>query len=193
VVPSIAVDRSTGTLFVAWEDARFSGARDGIALSTSTDGGLSWSPPVQVNGAPNFPAFTPSLAAAGGKLAVSYYDLRSDVPTDSNRTLVTHWLATSSDGGVTFSETLIGAPFNIRGAPAVDGPAWFLGDYQAVAAVGPDFLPFFVAVSGNGPSDVYFRPADGAASPSTLTVAARGVQQLWRGARERWRFGTLFK
>jgi hypothetical protein len=193
VVPSIAVDRSTGTLFVAWEDARFSGARDGIALSTSTDGGLSWSPPVQVNGAPNFPAFTPSLAAAGGKLAVSYYDLRSDVPTDSNRTLVTHWLATSSDGGATFSETLIGAPFNIRGAPAVDGPAWFLGDYQAVAAVGPDFLPFFVAVSGNGPSDVYFRPADGAASPSTLTVAARGVQQLWRGARERWRFGTLFK
>jgi len=193
VVPSIAVDRSNGTLYVAWEDARFSGARDGIALSWSTNGGLTWSPPVQVNGAPAFPAFTPSLAAAGGKLAVSYYDLRNDVPSDSSRTLVTHWLAISSDSGATFSETLIGAPFNIRGAAGVDGPAYFLGDYQAVAAVGADFLPFFVAVPGNGPSDVYFRPADGAASASTLTVAARGVQQLWRGARERWRFGTLFK
>jgi hypothetical protein len=26
-----------------------------------------------------------------------------------------------------------------------------------------------------------------------LSVARSEVQQLWRGARERWRFGTLFK
>src|SRR6266478_9689658 len=61
VVPSIAADRVNGALYVAWEDARFSGmARDGIALSKSTDGGLTWSAPVQVNGAPAVPAFTPA-------------------------------------------------------------------------------------------------------------------------------------
>jgi hypothetical protein len=31
----------------------------------------------------------------------------------------------------------------------------------------------------------------GAAQVATL--AARSVQRMWRGARERWRFGTLFK
>ncbi len=194
VVPSIAVDRSSGVLYVAWEDARFSAmARDGIALSKSADGGLTWSPPVRANGAPSAQAFTPALAASGGKLAVTYYDLRNDNPSDSDHTLATQWLAVSSDGGVTFGETMIGGPFNIRGAATVDGPAYFLGDYQAVVAAGPDFLPFFVGVPGNGPSDVFFRPADAAVGVSTLTVATRSVQQFWRGARERWRFGTLFK
>ncbi len=63
VVPSIAVDRSSGALYIAWEDARFSGMmRDGIALSWSTDGGLQWSAPVQVNGAHDVPAFTPTVS-----------------------------------------------------------------------------------------------------------------------------------
>ena len=195
VVPSIAVDRQAGSLYVVWEDARFSGMqRDGIALSRSADGGLTWSPPAQVNGATS-PAFTPAVAVAqDGKVGVSYYDLRNDPVTDRSRLLVTQWLATSSDGGATFTETMIGAPFNIQLAPLVDGPAWFLGDYQGLAAAGSAFVPFFVAISQSGGADVFFRPAD-AATPkaSAVVVAARSVQQMWRGARERWRFGTLFK
>jgi hypothetical protein len=195
VVPSIAVDRQGGALYVVWEDARFSGMqRDGIAMSKSIDGGLTWSAPAQINGSPS-PAFTPAVAVAqDGTVGVSYYDLRNDPVTDRDRLLVTQWLATSSDGGTTFTETLIGAPFNIQLAPLVDGPAWFLGDYQGLAAAGNAFVPFFVAISQGGPSDVFFRPADAAAPKATaVTLAARSVQQMWRGARERWRFGTLFK
>jgi hypothetical protein len=195
VVPTIAVDRANGALYIAWEDARFSkGARDGIVLSRSTDGGLNWSDPVQVNGAPAVPAFTPALAvASNGSLGVAYYDLRSDDASDSGHLMVAQWLATSSDGGATFTDALIGGPFDLRSAPLEHG-AYFLGDYQALVSAGSVFLPFFVAVPGSGPSSVYFRPAGGPMmGGGALSVARSEVQQLWRGARERWRFGTLFK
>jgi len=53
-----------GLLFAIWQDARFSGgARDGIALSRSIDGGLTWSAPLQINSAPSAQAFTPSVRA----------------------------------------------------------------------------------------------------------------------------------
>jgi hypothetical protein len=196
VVPSVAVDRSDGTLYVAWEDARFANqSREGVAISRSTNGGLTWSAPVQVNGAPGVPAFTPSVAVAeGGKLGVSYYDLRGDDPADAIRTVVTHWLATSTDGGQHFTDAMVGSPFDVRGAPQVIGPAYFLGDYQALAYSGTFFLPLFVAVPPAGSANVFFRPADAAASSTAaLSVATRSVEQIWRGARERWRFGTLFK
>jgi hypothetical protein len=185
VVPNIAVDRTSGAVYLAWEDAAFSGfARDGIALSKSTDGGLQWSAP-----------FTPAIAvSANGTVGVTYYDLRNDSATDAVHLLVTHWLATSTDGGATFSESMIAPPFDLRKAPMVVGQAYFLGDYQGLVSDGSAFLPFFAAVPGSGPSDVFFRPANAATTTSVaLRVSARGVQQLWRGARERWRFGTLFK
>jgi BNR repeat-like domain len=193
VVPNIAVDRAKGTLYVVWEDARFSGMeRDGIVLSTSTDGGLTWSMPVRVNGAPGAGAFTPTVAVAGdGTLGVTYYDTRNDRASDSDHLMVTHWLATSKDGGATFSDTMIGAPFDLRHAAMVEGQAYFLGDYQGLVHDGSAFLPFFAA---SCPSNVFFRPAGTTnTTGSALSAAAESVQQLWRGARERWRFGTLFK
>ncbi|HWT87096.1 MAG TPA: hypothetical protein VN177_15100, partial [Myxococcales bacterium] len=100
---------------------------------------------------------------------------------------------TSSDGGATFADAMIGGPFDLRSAPLEHG-AYFLGDYQALVSSGSVFLPFFVAVPGSGPSSVFFRPADAATvGRGALSVARSEVQQLWRGARERWRFGTLFK
>lgn len=197
VVATIAADPAgDGVVYVAWEDARFSaGAHDAIALSRSADGGATWSAPVQVNArAPGAQAFTPVLAVAeGGRLGVSFYDLRNDDPGDPARLTVTQWVASSGDGGATFTETLIGAPFNVKAAPLVDGPAYFLGDYQGLAHAGTVFLPFFAAVPEGGASNIYFRPADAASAANPLELAVLGVQQIWRGARERWRFGTLFK
>ena len=195
VVPTVAVDRANGALYIAWEDARFSGmAHDGIVLSKSTDGGLHWSAPVQVNGAPAVPAFTPALAvASNGSVGVTYYDLRSDAASDSGHLMVAQWLATSTDGGATFTDAMIGGPFDLRFAPLEHG-AYFLGDYQGLVSAGPVSLPFFVAVPGSGPSSVFFRPAGVApVSRGAVSVARSEAQQLWRGARERWRFGTLFK
>jgi hypothetical protein len=143
LVPSTAVDPATGAVHVAWEDARFSGgAHDGIALSTSTDGGVTWSAPVQVNGAPAVEAFRPAVAAgSGGAVAVTYYDFRNDVAADRSHTWTTFWVATSADGGATWSEAPAGGPFDLRTAPDADG--WFLGDYTGLAASRGGFVALF--------------------------------------------------
>ena len=183
IVPEIAVDRQSGALYVVWEDSRFtSGARDGIALSKSIDEGVTWSTkPVRVNGAPATQAFTPSIAVAqGGKIGVTYYDLRNDNPGDNSQLLATAWLATSTDGGLTFQESAIGGPFDLRSAARTkEGTRefYFIGDYQGLVTSGANFLPFFVlANNGNtsNRSDVFARPpaaavvARGASLPSAL-------------------------
>jgi hypothetical protein len=153
VVPSTAVDRLSGKIHVAWEDARFSaGARDGIALSTSTDGGATWSVPVQVNGAPGVEAFRPAVAVApSGALAVTYYDFRNDVPADPTRTWTTFWKAESPDGGTTWIDSPEGGPFDLRSAPNAGG--WFVGDYTGLVPWRNGFAALFAM--GGESTDVY--------------------------------------
>src|SRR5205823_10510484 len=119
IVPDIAVDDSSGAIYVTWEDARFSGGKkEGIAIAKSIDGGLNWSAPVRVNGVTTTPAFTPAIAVAqGGIVGVSYYDLRNDDPGDNSHLLATRWLATSHDGGATFQDTALSSTFDIHNAP----------------------------------------------------------------------------
>jgi len=151
-LPAIAVDASTGNVHVVWEDSRFSGGtRNGVALATSTDGGLSWSNPVQVNRAPSAPAFTPAVAAGGSKLAVAYYDVRGDVAADPSRFLASSWLATSVDGGASWQETALAGPFDLQTAPFSMG--YFLGDYQGLGWDGTAFVSFFAAANSGNFSD----------------------------------------
>jgi len=51
IIPDIAVDPVSGALYAVWQDARFNGV-DQIALSMSTDGGFTWTEPIQVNQTP---------------------------------------------------------------------------------------------------------------------------------------------
>lgn len=194
VVPSIAADPQSGALYVAWADARFSSfQRDGIALSRSTDGGATWSQqPVQVNqAAPATQAFTPVVSAAGGSVAVTFYDLRNDDSSPSHL-YATAWLAISADGGQTFRETQITPRFDLAIAPQAGG--YFLGDYQGLVHAGASFLPLFAAAHDGDTAnrtDIYFRPA-GAPAIAAGSLAQAALSRF-RGARERWRFGTLFK
>ena len=151
-LPAIAVDASTGAVYVAWQDARFSGGqRDGIAVARSLDGGRSWSQPVQANGVPTAPAFTPTLAAAGGTVGLLYYDLRS-APR------ATAWLATSRDGGATWNDEPVTGEFDL--APArLSGQTAFLGDYEGLVARGDRFVPLLaVPFRSNDPTDIFVRP-----------------------------------
>ena len=51
---------ANGQLAIVWQDSRFSGGqRDGVALSRSLDGGLTWTTPVQLNRVPAVQAFLP--------------------------------------------------------------------------------------------------------------------------------------
>src|SRR5882762_7086509 len=149
VIPNIAVDRKTGTVYVVWQDARFSsGLRDGIALSKSTDGGLTWSAPVQVNQAPLVQAFTAAVdVASNGAIGVTYYDFRKDT-NDPSVLLTNYWQITSHDGGAKWKELPLAGPFDMRSAPSAEG--FFVGDYQGLNHAGAKFIPFFVKTnSGN--------------------------------------------
>jgi hypothetical protein len=180
IVPEIAVDPVSGALYVVWEDSRLSsnGAHDGIVLSKSIDGGNHWSALVRVNGAPASQAFTPSIAVAQGKIGVTYYDLRNDNPGDNSRLLATAWLAISSDGGISWTESAVGGPFDIHSAArTVQG--YFVGDYEGLVASGANFIPFLV-LTNNGDtsnrSDVFAHPpaAPGAAALSSFASAENG-------------------
>ncbi len=158
VVPSTAVDPASGAIAVAWQDARFGGgARDGIVLARSPDGGLTWPPPRPVNGAPAAQAFRPAVAVGSlGRIAVTYYDLRFDSPFDPARLWATFWRAISDDGGATWDEVPQGGPFDLRGAP--DAGGFFVGDYTGLVPRGAGFLSVFaLATAGgaSGPTDVY--------------------------------------
>jgi hypothetical protein len=148
-VPALAVDPSSGAIYVVWQDGRFSGGRrEGIGFVRSTDGGLTWSEPVRINQVPEVQAFTPAIAVArNGTIAVTYYDFRKDTD-DPAKLITTCWRLTSTDGGRSWTEAALGAPFDLTAAPVTDGGGYFLGDYQGLTAAGNGFVSFFATPAG---------------------------------------------
>jgi hypothetical protein len=146
---SIAVDPRSGTLYVAWQDSRFSrDQRDGIAFSRSTDEGRTWTALVQVNQAPLVQAFEPALAVGlDGTLALDYFDFRKD--SDDPAVLLTSaWRIVSYDEGSTWTEFPLIEPFNILAAPAAAG--YFIGDYHGIVPSAAGFLSFFAIANPAG-------------------------------------------
>jgi hypothetical protein len=185
---SVAVDPKNGNLYAAWADGRFSGfTHDDIALSMSTDGGLTWSDPIKVNQTPtNIPAgnqqaFTPSVAVnSDGTVAVTYYDFRNN---DANPGLPTdYWIAVNTDpvhNPSSWSETrLTNASFNIENA-APTSRGYFLGDYEGLAAAGKNFYALFAqAGSGSDYSNIWFRDPPPAPDASVATLSPSALAYL---------------
>ncbi|MGH8937817.1 MAG: sialidase family protein, partial [Actinomycetes bacterium] len=139
LIPEVAVDPATGNLYAVWMDARFDGGlflvdHDSIAFSQSTNGGQTWSAPIEVNKTPgtepNFDqqAFTPSVHVDGdGTVAVTYYDFRNN--TASTASLDTDYFVVSCESGsescanpASWEEQRITpASFDIRKAPFARG------------------------------------------------------------------------
>jgi len=170
-----------GTLYVVWQDARFSnGAIDAIVIARSTDGGRTWSAPRRLNTAIGVAAFTPSVhVAPDGTVGVSYYDFRSNTP-DTGSLATDYWLARSDNGGLTWVESRIASPFDLDMAPNAGG--FFLGDYQSLQVRGNVFVPFFVATTGNiaNRTDVYAAPAVSVAALGLRAAAATTLR--WEAA-----------
>ncbi len=145
ILPEAAIDAATGQLYVVWQDGRFSGGRYAeVAISSSNNGGDTWSAPVRANTPSGGPAFTPTVQVNDqGAVAVTYFDFRNDDPENQTRTATDYWIVFSDDQAASFgAEEHVAGPFNIRAAPRAGG--FFLGDYMGLVAAGAAFIPFFV-------------------------------------------------
>jgi hypothetical protein len=192
-LPSVAVDRTSGTLYAAWLDARFSNFQhNSIAFAMSSDGGFTWSTPIQVNRTPtNIPpadqqAWSPAVAvAADGTIAVSYYDFRNN--TGAPGALTDYWMAfchpsatTPATNPANWSEVrLTATSFNLEQAPTRLYGAFFLGDYEGLAAVGNDFVAVWGMPDGTSTAQesIFFRrlqaaPGQGAPGGGAAAVLA---------------------
>ncbi len=159
LIPDVAVDPVNGTLYAVWMDARFDGGlflvdHDSIAFTQSTDGGQTWSTPIEVNktpvGEPNDDqqAFTPSVHVDGdGTVVVTYYDFRNNTPSPA--TLDTDYFAVSCESSnescaspASWEEVRVTpSSFDIRDAPFARG--YFLGDYMGLDNAGGTFFAMF--------------------------------------------------
>jgi hypothetical protein len=167
IIPDFAVNRSTGTLYAVWQDARFNGSRaDGIVFSQSTNGGLTWSAPLKVNLTPtNIPignqqAFTGSVhVSSDGTLAVTYYDFRNN--TSDPATLWTDYFVVHCHSACTSASSwedekeLTNLSFDMTKAPFAGG--FFTGDYEGLASAGTTFDAFFSQSHGSDPASTFFR------------------------------------
>ena len=169
--PAVAMDSNNGSLYVAWEDTRFSsGQYSSIAFAMSTDGGLTWSTPIQVNRTPtttapgNRQAFVPDIAvAANGTIAVTYYDFRFN---DANPGLPTdYWLVHCHPSAATPATNpanwgnelrLSDASFDLERGLSFGG-AYFLGDYVGLASAGNDFVAAFTQSDPTNLTSIFFR------------------------------------
>jgi len=139
-MPVTAVDLSSGpnkgTLYVNWIDAR-NGDPD-VFMSSSRDGGETWSAPVRVNddllknGKVQFFTWM-SVDPSDGSVNIVFYDRRD---TEGAQTKLT--LARSVDGGHTFVN------YQINQAPFVCDPKVFFGDYSGISAYDGRVVPIFM-------------------------------------------------
>jgi hypothetical protein len=162
-VAEYGVDPSSGTLYAAWQDTRFSGV-DEIAFSQSTDGGLTWSTPIRINQTPRNAdssieqAFVPNVhVATDGTVGVTYYDFRNNTPAPGVPT--DFWFvdchSNCSNAASWGDETrLTNASFDMEQAPAARGPfGFFVGDYMGLTNAGSGFRTVFAEVNDGNTSN----------------------------------------
>ena len=145
-LPEAAIDPTSGRLYAVWQDARFNNfVKDEVVISTSSDGGTTWSTPQRVNEGTGQPAFDPSVYVnAHGVVGVSYFQWGSTSAGQEPTTLlIRHATRPSRAAGPIFdAPSLLDGPFNNLAAPVARG--YFLGDYQGLVADDAGFIPFYV-------------------------------------------------
>lgn len=139
----ITVDPHTGAVYVSW--TQFGATDSPIVVASSHDLGATWSAPVRVN-----PAFVPGgitaysqgsspQVARDGTLYIAYESavcatLNCDQPTDMDAVIV----ATSKDGGLTFSNVVVGQNFDFPnnadvGRSTLTGENFRISSFPALA------------------------------------------------------------
>ncbi|MBM2614204.1 exo-alpha-sialidase [Actinoplanes sp. LDG1-06] len=158
---STAADPRRGhrELYVAWQDASFSGGTlSQIVVSASRDGGLTWSAPARLSAADK-QAFLPQLAVNDHGLPLLTYLDFSDDDTATPELETTIWTRYRLFNGRWTPAHALSAPrIDMRQAPAV--PGRFIGDYYGLVHLGARFglaIPVPGLRAGDQ-GDVVYRP-----------------------------------
>jgi hypothetical protein len=146
-LPDIAVDRTSGALYVTWADG-LGGSTNKIVLSKSTDDGQHWTTPIIVSHHDSTQSFNHAVEVGNdGEVGVIYDDINGNsdstpgIPTDV-------YFRHSPDGLHNWSTPQHLTQFDFANAPVAEG--LFVGDYQGLAAIGPkDMLAFFGVTDSN--------------------------------------------
>jgi hypothetical protein len=164
-LPEFAVGPE-GNLYAVWQDARFTGTSK-IALSLSTDGGLTWTAPIRVDQSPGtVPAFLPQIhVASEGRVGLTYDDLENATTAQPGLTdsfIVTCSTSCGAGSSCAAGETRLTTTGSFDYTTAPDAGGLFIGDYQGLTAAGRRFLPFFIEaqpIATSGSTDPFFTTA----------------------------------
>jgi VCBS repeat-containing protein len=146
----LAVDNTggafDGNLYLVWaSDPVGTPDNADVLFSRSSDGGATWSAPVQlgIEAGPNFTdQFEPFVAVGGtGQVSVAWYDRRND---PANNNLIDVYKTFSQDGGATFDPIVRVTDENFAPPPILPNfdpniGQCYMGEYIAVAADASNF------------------------------------------------------
>ncbi len=153
--PSMAVDQTSGTIYVAWSDFRNNDAD--IYLTYSTNQGQTWTFPKRINSDPvqnNAQQFFPWVdVAPNGNVYVGWFDSRLDPSPLIPPMLYDEYVSVSTDGGLTFSPNQRISEVTADSSVGGFNPP-FIGDYSGIAATDDFVYPAWVDTRRNQ-EDIY--------------------------------------
>ena len=175
-LPDIAVNRTTGAIYIVWQDGRFSplGASS-ILIARSIDGGDTWSQPLPVHDVSNpfNQAFLPAVAVAtDGTVGVLFYDFRNDQFGDAILGTDVHLTKLDPDLNIQTEIRLTDSPFDMRQMLITGFSGFFPGDYIGLDTAGNDFVAAFTVANNLG-LDLEFPQEEG-----VLRVDANNRQDI---------------
>ena len=132
--PQIAADKHG--VYVVWDD--YARSNSNVMFTKSTDGGVDWTIPLQVNDAAAGQHFFSTIAVSGGTISIAWYDSRLGQLSNGTITGLDVFYSDSKDGGLTFSTNIriTSISFNPNVVERADfgDHEIFMGDYVQIAA-----------------------------------------------------------
>lgn len=153
-LPSIAVNRTTGHLYIAWQDGNANSlGLSGVFVARSDDGGATWSAPVRVNQGTvdTVQAFLPTVAInAQGDVGVLFYDFRNDVAGDAVLSTDVHLSLFGPALNYLGERRLTPESFDLRQMVLTGARGYFPGDYVGLGSAGNTFVAAFTRSNNLG-------------------------------------------